>query len=446
MTEEGIQGQFNTDFMPDSTEDVPELYIQRHKGLIRRAFGNQPTADAPLITARYYADLLVWAVDCVIRKEGWSIVWCEPYKAPSPLYLDVDDGTDTKKNLLHQRVLLLQQNDELLLVTVHANPYEVSMVITTGLANMKTLAESFADKIEKTMHDRNFYRNRNIEMGYRITFLNVPHTSWDDVVLDQETKDTLRQHTIGFLSNRDRLKAYNMPIKRGVLIIGSPGSGKSKSLRALLSEASGITCITTIPALFRMDIYLHWLFQLAQDLSPSIVFIEDLDFLAQDRRYGRESSLLTLLNEMDGLQANEGVCVVCTANQREVLDKAAQRPSRIDIVINISKPTLKQRATFLENLAKDIPLDSCTQEYIARKTDGFTLCQVQEVVFSLAIQYCCNNAGEKPASLTFTSHQLDIAISKASRDSKQPHIGFNAPAMNGMQYDAPVHTGNEIKN
>jgi len=149
---------------------------------------------------------------------------------------------------------------------------------------------------------------------------------------------------------------------------------------------------------------------------------------------------------MDGVQECDGICTVLTANDKETLDSAiAKRPGRIDRVFSFERPALAQRIELISKLCKDISLDAHTQEYLAKKTENFTPAQVQEAVFSLAISYCNNNVGEKPACLTFNRQEVDTVIGKIDRDNRQQNIGFSLPAGNTRQYDVPVHIGNEIK-
>jgi len=158
-----------------------------------------------------------------------------------------------------------------------------------------------------------------------------------------------------------------------------------------MSQADGITCITANAYLLTEPFYISQLYELAADLSPCIVFIEDVDFIGQDRfmhGFHVGAPLLALLNEMDGIEKQKQIVTVATTNGLETLDKAlCERPSRFDRVIKLNRPTVVERAQIVARLCGRIPLAEEIQDYISRRTDGFTPAQLQEVVFGLAIEY-----------------------------------------------------------
>ena len=109
------------------------------------------------------------------------------------------------------------------------------------------------------------------------------------------------------------------------MLAGEPGTGKTIICRALMAEADGITCITTNGYALDDDDYVTTLYELAQDLSPCIVFIEDIDLIGQNRKefgYMRGPALLSLLSEMDGVEEQQEIVTVATTNCPETLDKA----------------------------------------------------------------------------------------------------------------------------
>jgi len=132
-------------------------------------------------------------------------------------------------------------------------------------------------------------------------------------------------NTVDFLRRSDEWGKYGIPLKRGILLAGEPGTGKTIICRALMAEADGITCITTNGYALDDDDYVTTLYELAQDLSPCIVFIEDIDLIGQNRMefgYMRGPALLSLLSEMDGVEEQQEIVTVATTNCPETLDKA----------------------------------------------------------------------------------------------------------------------------
>ena len=116
-------------------------------------------------------------------------------------------------------------------------------------------------------------------------------------------KKRIYQDTIGYLKHCNELPDFGISSKRGIILSGEPGTGKTVVCKALISEANNITCITTTAYGLQHEGYISDLYAIAQDLSPSIVFIEDLDFVAQERQgfYRGTPPLIALLAEMDGI-------------------------------------------------------------------------------------------------------------------------------------------------
>jgi cell division protease FtsH len=189
-----------------------------------------------------------------------------------------------------------------------------------------------------------------------------------------------------------------------------------------MSEAEGITCITTNAYALDADGYVTELYELADDLSPSIVFIEDLDLIGQSRMefgYHRGSALLALLAVLDGVEEQKKIVTVATTNFLESLDKAlSQRPSRFDRVIRLTRPSMQQRRQIVNRLCRKIPIDEIMQEYISIKADNCTPAQLQEIIYSLVIQH---TAGQ--SELSFNKTDVERAISHIN-DKNRYQIGF----------------------
>jgi cell division protease FtsH len=227
---------------------------------------------------------------------------------------------------------------------------------------------------------------------------------------------------VGFLKQSEQWTQYGIPSKRGILLAGEPGTGKTIICKALMTEAYGITCISTNGYALDSDNYLTELYELADDLSPSIVFIEDIDLIGQNRvefGYQRGSALLALLAVLDGVEERKKIVTVATTNILESLDKAlSQRPSRFDRVIKLTRPSVQQRRELICRLCRKIPINENIQEYISMKAENCTPAQLQEIIFSLVIQH---TAGQ--SELSFSKADVERAISRIN-DKNRYQIGF----------------------
>lgn len=404
-----------------------ERLQQRHKTAIKDFLGKGGRMDAAVIKPRYYGELLTWALHRCMKLEGWKVVRTLGYRYPEPVYIDVNTSEGTSQNLLRDGVLFLKKGDNRLTVTVDVNLRSYNSVLICGqICNKKKILE-FAIGIETIATGQNFYRGKKLEFAGRLRFLKPPARSWDGVVLDAEIKREIRANTIGFLASRERLACYGIPPKRGVLLVGEPGTGKTLVCKALMAEGEGTTCILTHAYSLDEEEYITELYELAQDLSPTIVFIEDIDIIAQNRAefgYSRGPALLSLLSALDGVEEHREVVTVATTNHLEVIDRAiGHRPSRFDRVVTLPLPSLPERKQLIELLSQKIPLEEASKEYIARKTEKCTPAQLQEIMYSLAIKHCSETPVEDRQSLRPTTADMDNAISKINGRNKQ-RLGF----------------------
>jgi cell division protease FtsH len=414
--------------------ELPEQFMlrrhereQKRRAAIGRFIDEKETETVSVIEPRYYGELLAWALQRHIDVEEWKVLKAIGYQYPEPFYIDVNTGSGECQNVLRDGTLFVEKQGKRLAVTVDANLRGYNSIIMTGPAHLREKVHEFANSVQSIVKEQNFYRGKNLELSARVRFLDVPAKTWDGIILDQDTKDEIQANTIGFLANRERLAGYGIPAKRGVLLIGKPGTGKTLVCKALMAGSPGTTCIMAHNYALAEDEYITQLYELAQDLSPCIVFIEDIDLIAQDRvawGYTRGPALLSLLAVLDGIEECHEIVTVATTNHLETLDKAiGQRPSRFDRIIEIPCPSLEQRKEFISSLCHKIPLDDDIQACIARKTDGFTPAQIQEVLYSLAIRHGQAEQSDEPGCLKVNTEQVNGAISRINGRSKHK-IGF----------------------
>ncbi|MFC1910318.1 AAA family ATPase [Chloroflexota bacterium] len=326
-----------------------------------------------------------------MEEEGWQIDDTLGHQYPKPVYMDVNTAPDQHENLLRDGQMLTSRRQSHMIITVDINMQWRNSVVVEGLAAKKKAISQFATGLEKIFSERNFYRGAKFEFSGRLRFLDLREPSWESIMLDGGTKREIKANSIGFLSKREMWERYGIPLKRGVLLAGEPGTGKTIICKALMAEAKNTTCVTSNA--YDMDAreYFTELYEAAPDLSPSIVFIEDIDLIGQNRDefgYSRGNALLSLLAVLDVIEEKKEIVTVATTNCLETLYKAlSQRPSRLDRVIILTRPELKERRELVSLLCRRIPLPDSLQDYIAARTEGCSPAQVQAVVHSLVIEH-----------------------------------------------------------
>jgi cell division protease FtsH len=207
---------------------------------------------------------------------------------------------------------------------------------------------------------------------------------FDDVAGIDEAKEELAE-VVTFLQQPERFTALGAKIPRGVLLVGSPGTGKTLMAKAIAGEA-GVPFFSISGSEF-VEMFVgvgasrvRDLFKKAKENAPCLIFIDEIDAVGRQRGVGlgggsdeREQTLNQLLTEMDGFEGNLGVIVIAATNRPDVLDAALLRPGRFDRQVTVDLPDYKGRLAILtvhsqpKKMAAEVSL-----EEIARRTIGFS--------------------------------------------------------------------------
>ncbi|MCX6818441.1 MAG: ATP-binding protein [Candidatus Aenigmarchaeota archaeon] len=219
-------------------------------------------------------------------------------------------------------------------VTVNFDPIETAYRCTIYHKSMLKIMK-FGKYLEKWIMKNNILR------GKEFTFPWISKPSIRPVsYINDKTKRIVEENTIIFFNKLKHLKKLRLKTKRGIILYGNPGNGKTSICRYISKNLPGVTRIWVTDWHIEPE-GISELFDMARDFSPSIIFLEDIDTIGVSRRMtvSINPMLGKLLNEMDGIQNNNGVVVVATTNNIHVLDEAlANRPGRFDLKIHIGNP------------------------------------------------------------------------------------------------------------
>jgi cell division protease FtsH len=297
-------------------------------------------------------------------------------------------GDDTNKLLLDHNVSVTykpsEQNGLLTSVLVTWLPMVVLLVIffffMRQLQSSGGKAMSFGKSRARLLN----------ESQNKVTFA--------DVAGIDEAKDDCEE-IIAFLKDPKKFQRLGGRIPKGVLLMGSPGTGKTLLARAIAGEAgvpffsiSGSDFVEMFVGVGASRV--RDLFEQGKKHAPCIIFIDEIDAVGRHRGAGmggghdeREQTLNQLLVEMDGFESNEGVIIIAATNRPDVLDPAILRPGRFDRRITVPRPDLKGRLGILQVHTRKVPLapPGIDLEVIARGTPGFSGADLENLVNEAAL-------------------------------------------------------------
>ncbi|KAL8699944.1 MAG: hypothetical protein Q9201_005712 [Fulgogasparrea decipioides] len=274
-------------------------------------------------------------------------------------------------------------------------------IITDGRSKRTDELIAAASQWSVDLHNECWVFDQEMWLKNSELWNSVRDSSWDDVILDSAMKKTLVDDVQGFFDRKDDYKQFGVPWKRGIILHGVPGNGKTISIKALMHFLSFRP--DPIPTLYVKSLAgchgphyaIRQIFVKARQTAPCLLVFEDLDSLITD------TVKSFFLNEVDGLESNDGIMMIGSTNYLDRLDPGiAKRPSRFDRKYHFALPAVAERTQYCDywrsKLAnnKSIDFPSQLSAAIAEITDGFSFAYLKETfITSLLVIVAAQRGG-----------------------------------------------------
>jgi cell division protease FtsH len=219
-----------------------------------------------------------------------------------------------------------------------------------------------------------------------LVFYERPNVARDDLVLAAGVLESVERQVLDVARHRERLRASDQHVKRGLLLHGPPGTGKTLTVRYLVANARDHTVVLLTGGALHL---VRHAVSLARHLQPSLVVLEDVDLVAEERGVQPGFSnpvLYDVLNVMDGIEEDADVAFLLTTNRADLLEPAlAARPGRVDLAVEIALPDDDARRRLIELYGRGLDLRIGDLTRVVERTSGVTASFIKELMRKAAV-------------------------------------------------------------
>src|SRR5919107_4557576 len=311
-----------------------------------------------------------------------------PLRLSAPGLVDLPNGPGTTLACLRLALLVVEDGHGRYVLLVQG-PGEHQPGLTVEVAGLPVeTAQRLLTELDELRAELNVYRGHLLDVtvtpmgGLRLEFVGGSGVGRDHVVLPEEVLRRIERHALSVADHRAALLAAGQHLKRGLLLYGPPGTGKTHTAGYLLGR---MTDYTRLVLTGRSLGVVGAVTELARELQPAVVVLEDVDLVAADRSFGPGGSpvLFDLLDAMDGAAADADLLFVLTTNRADLLEPAlAARPGRVDVAVEIDLPDAEARRRLLELYGRHVPLQVSDADIEAaiERSDGVTASFLKELL------------------------------------------------------------------
>ncbi|KAH7887583.1 P-loop containing nucleoside triphosphate hydrolase protein [Phlebopus sp. FC_14] len=276
----------------------------------------------------------------------------------------------------------------------------VYFILRAGTEELARQLLLSAGLFQDQLHDEIWVYNQGFWDKDKGLWIEIQNSSWDDVVMKDVAKAALQNDIYGFFKSEMVYKKLALPWKRGLIMYGPPGNGKTISIKVVMKTCAerGFTplYVKSFQSYRGEEASMQDVFQKARQASPCVLILEDLDSLINDQNRS------FFLNQLDGLEGNDGLLVIGSTNHFDMLDPAlSSRPSRFDRKYLFDDPDQEERslyAKYWQNKLKDnheITFPDSLVDQVADMTEGFSFAYLKEAFVSTLVLMTTATENEK---------------------------------------------------
>ncbi|MBD3312126.1 CDC48 family AAA ATPase [archaeon] len=277
----------------------------------------------------------------------------------------------------------------------------------------------------------------------REVLVEVPSVKWDDIGGLEDTKKQLREMVEWPLEHPHSFKRLGIKPPKGLLLFGPPGCGKTLLAKAVANESEANFISIKGPSLFskwvgESEKAIREIFRKARQVSPCIVFFDEIDSLAPKRSGGESSRVYEqvvnqLLTELDGLEELNDVIVVGATNRPDIIDPALVRPGRFDRIIIVPQPDEESRLQIFKVHTKGMPLDKDVDlQSLAKRTKGFSGADIQALCREAAMHALREDLKSKKVTSEHFEHAFKEVMPSLMDEDTKRYESFKQKATSNM--------------
>jgi hypothetical protein len=334
---------------------------------------------------------------------------------------------------VHRAAILLRGGDR-------HEPVTVQVVSTDD-----DYAQRVAAEIRRLGVVHNVFRKQVLSFGGEVfghgetllRFHRRPVMAIDQLIMPAETLAAVQGQVVDVARHKKVLLAAGQHLKRGLLLYGPPGVGKTHTVRYLIGSLTETTVISLSGGSLHL---ISEACSVARSLEPAMLVVEDVDLIAEDRGMhpGQHPMLFQLLNEMDGLAEDADVIFVLTTNRADLLEPAlAARPGRVDQAVELTLPDLDARRRLFELYRGGLQIDMSGVDAVLARTEGVTASFLKELMRRAAV-LAATEADDDEGPLAVSAAHLEAALdellgtrnamTRVLLGAEQPSAGYASPA------------------